>query len=60
MNTIRGDIRNLDTATFNDILKGSEAVMDLAVLSNDPTGELNPIKTFFINHLGRFRAASLA
>lgn len=37
-----------------------DAVIDLAALSNDPVGELDPIKTYSINHLGRFRIASLA
>ena len=60
VNKIKGDIRNLDTATFRNILRKVDVVMDLAALSNDPSGELDPVKTFSINHLGRFRVASLA
>lgn len=53
---IHDDIRWFDPA----ILKGIEAVMDLAALSNDPAGELDPSKTFEINHLGRARVARLS
>lgn len=60
VNKIKGDIRNLDTATFRNTLKKVDVVIDLAALSNDPSGELDPVKTFSINHLGRFRVASLA
>jgi len=34
--------------------------MDLAAISNDPAGELEPTKTFDINHLGRSRVAKLS
>lgn len=37
-----------------------DAVIDLAALSNDPVGELDPMKTYSINHLGRLRIATLA
>lgn len=50
------DIRFFD----KDILKDVDAVIDLAALSNDPTGELDPVKTWSINYLGRFRVATLA
>lgn len=43
-----------------DILKNVDAIIDLAALSNDPTGELDPVKTWSINYLGRFRVATLA
>lgn len=43
-----------------EILKDIDAVIDLAALSNDPVGELDPVKTWSINYLGRFRVASLA
>ena len=43
-----------------EILKGIDAVFDLASLSNDPTGELEPQKTLEINHLGRVRVAKLS
>jgi len=37
-----------------------DAVVDLASLSNDPSGELNPSKTYDINYLGRVRVAKLS
>ena len=52
---IKDDIR-----WFNEnILKGVDVVMDLAALSNDPAGDLDPTKTDEINHLGRARVAQL-
>lgn len=42
------------------ILKDVDVVLDLAALSNDPVGELDPEKTFQINHLGRNRVANLS
>jgi len=53
---IRDDIRWFDP----QILKNVDLVMDLAALSNDPVGELNPEKTFEINHKGRARVARLS
>ncbi len=39
---------------FNpQILKDVDAVIDLAALSNDPSGELDPSKTLDMNYLGR-------
>ena len=52
---IRDDIRWFDPK----ILENMDLVMDLAALSNDPVGELNPEKTFEINHKGRLRVARL-
>jgi len=52
---IQDDIRWFDS-TF---LENVDVVLDLAALSNDPVGELNPEKTFEINHLGRSRVAQL-
>ena len=53
---IRDDIR-----FFNpQVLKGIDAVFDLAALSNDPCGELDPEKTLEINYKGRVRVANLA
>jgi nucleoside-diphosphate-sugar epimerase len=43
-----------------EILKGTDAVFDLAALSNDPCGELEPKKTLDINYKGRVRVANLA
>ena len=42
------------------IFEGVDAVFDLAALSNDPAGELNPKKTLEINHEGRARVCRLA
>lgn len=53
---IHDDIRWFDPKILEDV----DVVMDLAALSNDPVGELNPEKTFEINHLGRFRVAKLS
>jgi nucleoside-diphosphate-sugar epimerase len=53
---IRDDIR-----WFNpQILSNIDTVLDLAALSNDPVGDLNPEKTFEINHKGRVRVAKLS
>jgi nucleoside-diphosphate-sugar epimerase len=50
-----------DTRWFDPkILKGVDVVMDLAALSNDPAGELNPKLTMEINHKGRARVAKLS
>jgi len=43
-----------------EILKGIDAVLDLASLSNDPSGELDPQKTLEINYKGRVRVAKLS
>jgi len=53
---IQDDIRWFDSK----ILKNIDLVMDLAALSNDPVGDLNPEKTFEINHKGRVRVAKLS
>jgi len=53
---IKDDIRWFDPS----ILEGVDAVMDLAALSNDPTGELNPELTMDINYRGKVRVAKLA
>ena len=52
----KGDIRTASP----DIIRGHDAVIDLAAISNDPAGDLNESTTISINHLGRFRMASLA
>ncbi|MEM2129505.1 MAG: SDR family oxidoreductase [Candidatus Bathyarchaeia archaeon] len=50
-----------DIRWFNpEILYGIDAVLDLASLSNDPSGELDPQKTLEINYKGRVRVANLA
>lgn len=53
---VKGDIRTVKQDVFN----GIDVVMDLAALSNDPAGELDPQKTLDINYLGRTRIAHLA
>lgn len=53
---IKDDIRWFDPS----VMKGTDAVVDLAALSNDPAGELNPQKTLEINYKGRVRVAQLA
>lgn len=53
---IKNDIRWFEP----DVLKGIETVVDLAALSNDPTGEIDPQKTIEINYEGRVRVAKLA
>jgi len=50
-----------DTRWFDPkILKNVDVVMDLAALSNDPAGELNPKMTMEINYKGRARVAKLS
>src|SRR3989338_8861602 len=39
------------------VLKGIEAVIDMAALSNDPSGELDAQKTLDINYKARARIA---
>jgi len=53
---VKGDIRWVD----DSIMDGIYCVMDLAALSNDPAGELNPEITLSINHKGRNRMARMA
>lgn len=53
---IRDDIRWFDKKILEDV----DVVLDLAALSNDPVGELNPEKTFEINFKGRSRVSKLA
>lgn len=53
---IKDDIRWFDPK----ILDGIDVVMDLAALSNDPVGDLEPKKTYEINHLGRSRVAKIS
>lgn len=51
-----GDTRELVAADF----AGIDAVLDLAAISNDPSGELNPNLTREVNCEARIRAATLA
>lgn len=50
------DIRDIEPKD----LEGVDAVCDLAALSNDPSGDLDPALTFSINHAGRVRVAKMA
>jgi nucleoside-diphosphate-sugar epimerase len=54
--TIRKDLRDVEPAD----LKGFDAVIHLAALSNDPLGNLNPDITFDINHRGTVHLAKVA
>lgn len=54
--TLRKDIRDV---TESD-LKGFDAVIHLAALSNDPLGNLNPDVTYSINHRASVRLAETA
>ena len=56
LDLIKEDVRWFDSG----ILSGFDAVIDLAALSNDPSGELDPAKTLDINYLGRVRVAKLS
>src|ERR1700728_4438511 len=53
---IRKDVRDV---TVQDV-KGFEAILHLAGLSNDPLGDLNPGLTFEINHQASVKLAKLA
>ncbi|MBV9385722.1 MAG: SDR family oxidoreductase [Chroococcidiopsidaceae cyanobacterium CP_BM_ER_R8_30] len=54
--TLNKDIRQI---TAED-LQGVEAIVHMAELSNDPTGQLSPTITYDINHKGSVRLARLA
>ena len=56
LSEIRKDIRNLTKAD----LRGFDAVVHLAALSNDPLSNLDPNLTFDINHKASVRLAELA
>lgn len=54
--TLNKDIRHIN----REDLEGITAVVHMAELSNDPTGELAPNITYDINHKGSVRLAELA
>lgn len=56
IDSLRMDLRDVEV----DDLRGFDAVMHLAALSNDPLGNVNPQLTYDINHLGSVRLARLA
>ncbi|TFG98672.1 MAG: SDR family oxidoreductase [Myxococcales bacterium] len=53
---LRLDLRDVDAA----LLRGFDAVIHLAAISNDPLGNLNPDCTFAINHRGSLQLADCA
>jgi nucleoside-diphosphate-sugar epimerase len=53
---IQNDIRFFDEKILDDV----DVVLDLAAISNDPAGDLDPQKTFEINYKGRNRVAKLS
>jgi len=53
---VRMDLRDVQI----EDLRGFDAVIHLAALSNDPLGDVNPQVTYDINHLGSVRLARLA
>ena len=54
--TLNKDIRHISA----EDLQGVEAVVHMAELSNDPTGQLSPTITYDINHKASVRLANLA
>jgi nucleoside-diphosphate-sugar epimerase len=54
--TLNKDIRHITT----EDLEGVDAIVHMAELSNDPTGQLAPHITYEINHQGSVRLANLA
>jgi len=56
IDALRMDLRDVQVAD----LRGYDAVMHLAALSNDPLGDVNPRCTYEINHIGSVRLARLA
>ena len=54
--SIRKDVRDVTTSD----LRGFDAVIHLAALSNDPLGSLNESCTYAINHQGSIRMAQAA
>lgn len=52
---INKDLRNIEL----DDIKGFDAVVHMAELSNDPLGQVNPEITYKINHKGSVRIAKL-
>lgn len=53
---IKKDVRDVEASD----LKGFDAIIHLAGLSNDPLGDLNPNLTYEINHLASVHLAELA
>ena len=53
---VQGDVRRVDKS----IMDGVTGVIDLAAISNDPAGDLDPRATLDINFRGRNRIANMA
>ncbi len=56
LTVVQEDVRRIEPTR----LEGVDAIVDLASLSNDPAGELDPEKTWEINHRARARLARMA
>src|SRR5215213_906255 len=56
LSIVRKDIRDIEVTD----LEGIHAVCDLAGLSNDPSGEIDPSLTCAINYRGRQRVGIMA
>lgn len=56
LTTVQGDVRNIPEELFSNVF----GVLDLAALSNDPSGEMMPTKTLDINYRARRRVQELA
>jgi nucleoside-diphosphate-sugar epimerase len=56
LRVVPADIRELEIDHF----WGIDAVIDLAALSNDPSGELDAERTWQVNHAARVRVAQMA
>jgi nucleoside-diphosphate-sugar epimerase len=54
--SLRADVRDIES----EQLAGFDAVIHLAAVCNDPVGDLNPLATYEINHLGSVRVAEQA
>lgn len=53
---VQEDVRRLEPEHFRDV----DAVIDLAAISNDPSGELFQDVTWAVNHVARVRCAEMA
>lgn len=53
---VKVDSRNIQSS----LIDGAFAVLDLAALSNDPAGELDPVKTLDINYRARRRLQEMS
>jgi nucleoside-diphosphate-sugar epimerase len=53
---VRADVRDVDASCLRDV----DAIIDMAAIPNDPTGELLPDLTWEVNFKARVRIANLA